>query len=205
MFQANKSDAVGFVRWFAGLGNAGLVLRRETNRRGGIRRDDHLERKLASLHLPKGGNSAMNGIVAGSGPGQAGLNGRLNQDVFEAGGCGTDAADVAEEVLAAGAERRLVERIHAPGLKAFLGRPSVPSLPDRRGAVFHRKEPRRKTILKKQAISGVLSAAVGQDRKQITHAEQTRGEVCAFGVDVTREEVRSFEPEVVRKQVELQG
>ena len=131
----------------------------------------------------------------------------MNDDVPEAGlfGVQADAGGRVEQPLAAGAERIVVERVHAGILEAAFRGPAVPALPDRRGPVLHREEPRGEGVLHQQPIGRIDLAGLGEHGQQIADAHETGRKVPALGPDVLLQILGRLGPQFLGQEIELQG
>src|SRR5581483_3666374 len=123
-----------------------------------VRRHGNLQRQFSAFEFPRSRDPAPDRIVSSFGPGQAVANDRLNKNVLESRVRRANAANAAEQILAARAKGIMVKGVHAGILKSLLRRPTIPAFPDGGGAVFHREQPGRKGILQKQAVGGISLA-----------------------------------------------
>ena len=85
VFVAEVFDAGHARDGFAAFGDGLQIGSRDANGGGGVGRDDDIERQAVGVEFPGSGDLALDGIIAGIGPGQAGANDGINEDGLEAG------------------------------------------------------------------------------------------------------------------------
>ncbi len=88
-----------------------------------------------------------------------------------------NSGDVAKKPLADGAQRVVVEGIHAGVKKAVLMGPAIPALPDGGGAVFYGVKPGGVIIAEKKAVGDIGVSRERKLRVEVGDADEAGGEM----------------------------